>query len=220
MPAMPSSVNSSALALLALGLLAGCSTVYYETMERFGVHKRDLLVDRVTEARDSQQAAKEQFASALEEFSALTNFNGGDLQATYERLNKAFEDSEQRANAVSDRIRAVERVSEDLFDEWEDELELYTNQQLRASSAATLEQTRERYQNLLGRMHAAENTMTPVINAFRDQVLFLRHNLNSRAIASLRSEAGQIENDIEALIAEMESSINESNRFLTELDLI
>lgn len=208
------------VSLACLLLLASCSTVFYETMEQFGVYKRDILVDRVTEARDSQESAKEQFASALEEFTALTDFNGGDLQDTYERLNDAFEKSEDRANAVRDRIRAVERVSEDLFDEWEDELELHTNQQLRASSAATLAQTRDRYDDLLARMHAAENTMTPVIDAFRDQVLFLRHNLNSRAIASLRSEAGRIENNIQTLIAPMESSINESNRFLTELELI
>lgn len=209
----------SGLTVLLL-LTSACSTVYYETMEQFGVQKRDILVDRVTAARDSQEEAKEQFASALEEFSALTNFNGGDLEETYERLNASFESSEARAEEVSDRIRAVERVSEDLFDEWEDELSLYTNQSLRASSEATLRETRQRYQQLLARMRAAESTMSPVIDAFRDQVLFLRHNLNSRAIASLRTEAGRIEGDIATLITEMESSIAESNRFLQELELI
>jgi hypothetical protein len=69
-------------------------------------------------------------------------------------------------------------------------------------------------------MHAAESKMTPVVNAFRDQVLFLKHNLNSRAIASLRSELATIEGDISALIVDMENSITESNRFLSELALI
>ena len=207
-------------ALIAAAALVSCSTVYYETMEQFGVYKRDILVDRVEEARDSQEQAKEQFNSALQQFTALMDFDGGDLQQTYERLNAEFEESEDRADEVRDRIRAVENVSEDLFDEWEDELELYTNQSLRASSEQTLRNTRARYEQLLASMHAAENTMTPVINAFRDQVLFLRHNLNSRAIASLRTEASNIENDIASLISEMEASIAESNRFLNELDLI
>ena len=207
---------------LLLALLSGtaCSTVYYETMEQFGVHKRDILVDRVEEARDSQEAAKEQFSSALEQFTTLLNFDGGDLQAAYDSLNGEFEESESRAEAVSDRIRAVENVSADLFNEWEDELELYTNQSLRNSSAATLRQTRVRYEQLVASMHAAESKMTPVVNAFRDQVLFLKHNLNSRAIASLRSELATIEGDISALIVDMENSISESNRFLTELALI
>ena len=38
----------------------GCQKAYYGTMEKFGVHKRDIMVDRVEEARDSQQEAKEQ----------------------------------------------------------------------------------------------------------------------------------------------------------------
>ena len=206
--------------LLALLSLGACSTVYYETMEQFGIHKRDILVDRVEEARDSQEAAKEQFSSALEQFTTLLNFDGGDLRAAYDSLNDEFEESESKAEAVSDRIRAVENVSADLFNEWEDELELYTSQSLRSSSADTLRQTRVRYEQLVASMHAAESKMLPVVNAFRDQVLFLKHNLNSRAIASLRSELVTIEGDISALIVDMENSISESNRFLTELALI
>lgn len=209
------------LLILALGVsLNSCGTVYYETMEQFGVHKRDILVDRVEEARDSQEAAKEQFSSALEQFSALLNFDGGDLQATYTRLNTEFEKSEDRAENVRDKIRAVENVSTDLFKEWESELDLYTNQSLRRASETSLSDTRALYQQLVTSMHRAENKMVPVIDAFRDQVLFLKHNLNSRAIASLRTELVGIESDISALIQDMETSISESNKFLSELALI
>ena len=209
--------------LLLLGtivLLGSCSTAYYSAMEQLGVHKRDILVDRVEEARDSQEEAKVQFSSALEQFSSLLNFDGGDLQETYETLEGEFEESESRAGEVSDRIRAVESVSGDLFSEWEDELELYTNQELRRSSENSLSETQVRYQQLITAMHSAESKMEPVINAFRDQVLFLKHNLNSRAIASLRSELVTIEGDISQLISDMEASIAESNRFLTEMELI
>ena len=216
---MMNRIKTSLLILAALSL-AGCSSVYYNTMEQFGIEKRDILVDRVEEARDSQEDAKEQFASALEQFTTLLNFDGGELQRVYDRLNTEFERSERRAEEVTDRIRAVENVSEDLFDEWEDELDLYTDRNLRDSSERTLRQTRVRYDQLIATMHAAENTMVPVLNAFRDQVLFLRHNLNSQAIASLRSEVTSIESDIATLIEEMEASIAESNSFLEELQLI
>lgn len=208
------------LLLSTLLFLGSCSTAYYSAMEQLGVHKRDILVDRVEEARDSQEEAKVQFSSALEQFSTLLNFDGGDLQSTYETLETEFEESEARAGEVSDRIRAVESVSGDLFSEWEDELELYTNQELRRSSENSLRETRVRYQQLITAMHSAESKMEPVINAFRDQVLFLKHNLNSRAIASLRSELVTIEGDISQLISDMEASIAESNRFLTEMELI
>jgi len=206
--------------LATLFITAGCSSAYYSAMEQLGVHKRDILVDRVEEARDSQEEAKEQFSSALEQFTALLNFDGGDLQRTYNTLEAEFEESEDRASRVSDRIRAVESVSEDLFDEWTEELALYTNQELRRSSESTLRETRVRYEQLITAMHSAETKMNPVLNAFRDQVLFLKHNLNSRAISSLRSELTSIEDDISLLISDMESSIAESNRFLEEIALL
>jgi hypothetical protein len=40
--------------LLPLLLLLGaCAGVYYDTMESVGIHKRDILVDRVESARDA-----------------------------------------------------------------------------------------------------------------------------------------------------------------------
>jgi len=38
------------LPIIILGL-SGCSTMYYGTMEKLGVHKRDIMVDRVKAAR-------------------------------------------------------------------------------------------------------------------------------------------------------------------------
>lgn len=56
-------------AALIVGILlataSGCSSVYYDAMEKVGIHKRDILADRIEDARDSQHAAKEQFNSAL-----------------------------------------------------------------------------------------------------------------------------------------------------------
>ncbi len=73
--------------LISISFLAGCQTAYYKTMEKIGVHKRDIMVDRVEKARDSQEEAKEQFKSALEEFSSVLNFKGGDLEEKYNTLN-------------------------------------------------------------------------------------------------------------------------------------
>ena len=201
-------------------LLSSCSSAYYSAMEQLGVHKRDILVDRVEEARDSQEDAKVQFSSALTQFSTLLNFDRGDLQRTYETLEKEFEESEARVQDVSNRIRVVESVSAELFEEWEEKLSLYTNQDLRRSSENSLRETRVRYDQLIKAMYMAETKMEPVVNAFRDQVLFLKHNLNSRVIASLRTELSNKEGDISALISDREAFIAESNRFLTEMKLI
>ncbi len=199
-------------------LLTGCQTAYYGTMEKFGIHKRDILSDRVEEARDSQQEAKEQFKSALEQFSALTKFHGGELEEVYKKLNAEFEESEEAADNVHDRIEAVEDVAEALFEEWQDELDVYTNKSLRNSSEKKLLATKRRYAQLIKTMKRAEKKIEPVLSVFRDQVLFLKHNLNAKAIASLKTELRGVESNVASLVASMEKSIGEADAFIQTLN--
>jgi hypothetical protein len=211
-------VRPSTLLVLAVLVLTSCQTAYYAAMEKLGYPKRDLLVSRVEQARDSQQAAKEQFQSALERFRAVVNFRGGELEAKYNELNAELERSEARAQTVHQRIAAVEDVAEALFKEWEAELAQYTNETLRRASARQLAQTRQRYTPLLRTMKRAEAQMAPVLAAFHDQVLFLKHNLNARAIAAIRQEGVAVETEITGLIRAMEAAIAEADTFLKTLD--
>lgn len=205
------------LIMAGLAFGTGCQSAYYRTWEAFGWEKRHLLVDEVKETRDEQQAAKEQFASALESFIAVTQFEGGDLQAKYEELSDEYEESRKHAEAVRGRIDRVERVGEDLFSEWEDELELYQSDELRRASERQHRATRRQYDQLIRSMRAAESKMEPVLRAFHDQVLFLKHNLNARAIASLEDTATSIRDDVAQLIREMETSIEEANAFIEQM---
>lgn len=199
---------------LVMLLLSGCQTAYYKTMETLGYHKRDILVSRVEEARDTQQGAKEQFQSALEHFSAVLNFHGGELEEKYGQLQAELDRSEEQAEAVQRRVDAVESVAEALFEEWEAELEQYTSDRLRRSSAQKLAQTRQRYTPLIQAMRRAEAKIEPVLAVFRDQVLFLKHNLNAQAIASLHDELVSVEAEVASLIRELETSITQADTFI------
>jgi ElaB/YqjD/DUF883 family membrane-anchored ribosome-binding protein len=207
----------SAATLFLAFALGGCSSAYYKTMESIGIEKRDILVDRVEDARDSQDSASEQFASALEQFRATVNFDGGDLEDTYDRLNAEYERSVAEAEDVSERIDEVEDVAEDLFKEWERELEEYSRADLRRSSASLLNDTRKRYKQLMAVMRRAERSMEPVLEAFQDQVLVLKHNLNARAIGALRNELDSIERDTANLIAQMQKAIAEADAFIQSM---
>lgn len=199
--------------LLCLGL-AGCSSVYYSAMEKLGIEKREILVDRVGDARDAQSEAQETFRSSLARFQSVVDTPDTALQDKYDTIRTAYEDSEDAAEAVRDRIDAVEDVSEALFEEWEDELDLYESASLRRSSERQLAETRRQYDSLIARMHRAEAKMAPVLEAFEDQVLFLKHNLNAQAIGALEQELSQIRSDVDKLIREMEDSIAESEAFI------
>ena len=206
--------------LLSLALvltLAACQSAYYGAAEQFGIYKRDILVDRVEESRDAQAEAEEQFQSALEQLSELTNFDGGDLEDVYDDMNDEYESSVAAAEDVSERINAVDDVAQSLFREWEAEIEEYSNARFKADSQAKLRETRTRYDGMLTVLRGSEAKMEPVLSALKDNVMYLKHNLNARAIASLKVEFGEIEDDIEALIVEMRKAIASSDAFIASM---
>ncbi len=209
--------SSCVMIVVSALILSSCQTAYYGAMEKIGIHKRDILVDRVKGARDSQDDAKEQFKTALEQFSEVIDFDGGDLEKKYNKLNRSYEKSETAAAEVHERIDKIDSVAKTLFKEWTGELRQYTSPQLRKESQRQLNETKRKYEELMITMRAAAEKMDPVLAVFRDQVLFLKHNLNSRAITSIQTEARDVEKQIAILIKDMEASIAEADAFIREL---
>jgi predicted nucleic acid-binding Zn-ribbon protein len=205
------------LPLLLLAGLTACSSLYYSTMEKLGYQKRDLLVDRVQEAKESQADAKQQIQTTFEAFQGLTGFQGGELESRYKQLKGLHDQSTARAADVTKRIASIEEVGGDMFSEWEQEIEQIENRDLRAQSKKMKADTEQRYAGLIAAMKAAEQRMQPVLTAFHDQVLFLKHNLNAAAISSLQGEVTKMQSDVAGLIAEMQKAIDAADRFVQSL---
>jgi len=203
--------------LCAALVLTGCQSAYYAAAEQVGYHKREILVDRVEDARDAQADAEEQFVSAQEQLMTLIAFDGGDLQRVYDDLAAEYEASVDAADRVSARIDAIVDVAEALFDEWDAELAEYSNERLRADSERKLRETRRRYESLVKVMRRSEQRMEPVLAALKDNVLYLKHNLNARAVSALKLEFRQIDQDIDLLVAEVRKAIASSDEFIDSL---
>ena len=204
------------LTIVAIGL-ASCESTYYGAMEQFGIHKREILIDRIEDAQTAQEEGQEQFKDALEQFQAVVNFDGGDLEVIYNRLSSEYEDSVDAADTIRERIGSVESVAEALFSEWETELSEYSSATLKRDSQRQLEQTRRRFNQLMSSMRNAERTIDPVLASLKDNVLYLKHNLNARAIASLKGELNTVNEDVNALIEAMQAAINESSAFIDQM---
>lgn len=204
------------IALIAMTTVAmlGCQSAYYSAMEKVGVHKRDIMLDRVENAQTAQQDAQQQFKSALDQLSQLINYDGGDLAAQYELVNDQYEASKSSAEEVSDRISAIENVAEALFDEWNDEIQQYASASLKQQSQQKLRKTQRNYQSLIKSMHRAKDRMAPVLSALKDNSLYLKHNLNAQAIGALQGEYKTIKRDVESLLAEMSKAIEQSQQFI------
>lgn len=187
------------------------------SFDTFYLEPRDILVKRVAAASEAQQETAEEFKSALEEFKAVTNFDGGDLEKMFNKLNAAYENSEEAANTVSQRVDNVVKATNTLLKEWRDELDQYHDASIKTRAQNQFDETRTQSENLIAAMRDAEQKTKPVLGAFKDQVLFIKHNLNMQAVSSLRQETKIIEEDVSALIAEMEASIAEAEAFIKSI---
>jgi hypothetical protein len=196
----------------------GCDAIYYRAMKKIGKEKRDILVSRVKAARASQAEAQEEFKSALERFQAIVQVDGGSLEDKYSKLNAELERSEDRAKAVKDRIDAVRNVSKDLFKEWNDELGKYADRQLRQESERELRETRRRTDALIASMTRAQARVEPILRPLRDRVLFLKHNLNARALGSLTRELDTVRTGVDELVADMQRSIADADAFIAQME--
>jgi hypothetical protein len=209
------------VAWLALGgsgmSLPSMDSVTDFSIDRLWKEPRDLLVDRVEDARDTQQETIEEFQTAMEKFKSVTGFEGGELEAQYEKLNTAYERSADQAAGIGDKVDKVTLAANALLDEWRIELKDYHDERMRRMAEIKFDQTRAHAERLIASMRAVETRTKPVLALFRDQVLFLKHNLNARAISSLDRERVRIEGDVNVLIADMQAAIDEADRFIMAL---
>lgn len=205
------------LGTLVLAALVGCSSLYYSAWEQLGKQKRDLLRDYVVAARDDQIEANKEFKDALQVLREAYRVEPSKLQKTYDRLKESYDDAEGKSKDLEQRIEKMHRIANDLFAEWKKEANIIRNRSLRQDSLAQLEQTKERYAAMRGTLQRAEARMKPILEQFRDHVLYLKHNLNAQALGALQGEAANIEQSIEELIESMRGSIAETNEFIETL---
>ena len=212
-------MNKSKIALLCAlcTFLSGCSLIYYGAMEHLGKQKRDILVQRLLAVKKDQQATQQQLKTTLQAFQEVTGFQGGNLEKVYNKLNKELERSKDRANGLKKRVDSVDDVAKSMFSEWQGEIQGMHNATLRRQSQELLRTARQQHGLYMTRMRRTEENIQPVLEAFNDQVLFLKHNLNARAISSLRKTSAQIDAQASALIRDIEASSKQADDYIQTL---
>ena len=198
-------------------LLTGCKSTYYKTMRTLGKEKRDILVSRIKDAKKDQDQTKKQLQTTMESFQALTGFQGGSLEKSYNRLNSDYESAASQAGKLHDKIQSIDEVSNDLFKEWQGEINVMDNGKLKSQDLVMLRNAKTRQATYMRAMHETEDHIAPVLKNFQDQVLFLKHNLNSRAIGSLKSTSAGLQSDVAGLIQSIDASSQEADKLITSL---
>ena len=194
--------------------ITGCNTVYYSAMEKIGKEKRHLLVDNVEDVKESQTKAQEEFTDALTRIKELYAFDGGDLEKFYKRFKDSYDDCDSRARQIEKRVNDVKEVAKDLFVEWEAEIKQIHDVKLKSGSRDSLRDAKAKYARLETVMAASTKKMYPVLAKLNDYVLYLKHNLNAKAIGSLSGEVVSIEKEVAELIEDMTVSVTEAQKFI------
>ena len=203
--------------ILVLVVLSGCTSAYYKTMRTLGKEKRDILIARVKDAKKDQDQTKEKLKTTMESFQELTGFQGGSLESSYKRLNSDYESANDQAQKLHSKVDSIDQVSKDLFKEWQGEIGEMGNAKLKAQSTAMLRDAKLRQAAYMRAMRKTESQITPVLAAFHDQVLFLKHNLNSRAIGSLKGTSASLQGDVADLIQSIDASSAEADKLINSL---
>ncbi len=210
-------MRKAAIFLILLLVTTSCSSAYYAMWEKLGKQKRDLLRDNALKARQEQVETNTQFKDALEKLRASYPIKPTELSKTYDRLSGEYEQSKSKADSLQARIEKMNSIARDLFREWEREAESMSSSSLRSQSLSKLEQTKDRYEAMHSSLQRAHAKTEPVLSKFRDNVLFLKHNLNAQVVGALDSEASDMTREIDELIRSMNQSISETDKFLGEL---
>ncbi len=189
----------------------------YSAYEFFGIEKRDLFKKKIKNTKEDQQQAGESFKSALEKLKSIYSFSGGNLEKQYRNLDSAFQNAETKVKAVHASVVQLETVAQDLFTEWTKEIQQIKTDDLRSGSRITLSDTQKKYAVFHASLKKSEGRLNPVLTKLKDHVLFLKHNLNARALSGLKTESGKIQGDIEELLKEMNTSIAQADDFIQTL---
>ena len=215
----------TSLLLLLLPLTFSCANpikkavnkAKYSAYEMVGVEKRDLFKKEVSHVKEEQEETGEAFKDALTKLKEIYSFDGGDLEKAHGQLNSSYEDAKEKSAGVSARITKLNTVAQDLFTEWEGEIEQMSSADLKAKSRSKLGETKHKYGQLHKQLKTSEAKIAPVLGKLKDQVLFMKHNLNAKAIGGLKTESTRIQSDIEVLMNEMKESNQKAERLMETL---
>ncbi len=196
------------LVLVLVFMISGCGS------DR---EKRHLLKDEIKDVKKSQEKAEDEFKDALTRIKELYDYKDGNLEEYYEKLKQSYDDCNNRSVEIEKRILVVTKIADAHFLEWKMELKEIKDPELRNKSKSSLSTTRLKFKKLEKTLNDVAKRMHPILAKLNDYVLYLKHNLNAKAVAdSLGGQIMSIETDIIKLIEEMNKSIRETEIFIKD----
>lgn len=214
-----------AISICTAAALMGCMSkikevareAKYSAFEAVGYEKRDIFKRQVATVKEEQQVSQEEFSDALTQLKNVYKVDGGKLEGAYSKLKDSYDSAEKSSKEVTESIVKLNTIAGDLFKEWEKEISEMSTADLKQKSRNQLQLTQKKFNDYSSHLARSEQKMHPVLRKFKDQVVYLKHNLNASALTGLKAEANRIEGDITKLLSEMSSSMKQADELISTL---
>ena len=174
--------------------------------------KHDLLLERLEETIALQEETKQYLRDAYDVLSSVSD-DANAVEAQLDTLTQTYQQSEDIATSLKLQMKAVDRLANDLFNEWRRELRQYDNKNLRTKSAENLSKTKKQYQVLHEAMKKSYQSVAPLLSLLHDNELYLKHNRSVAAIQGFQQEVEAAGGHMDSMIENIELSIQESQSF-------
>ncbi len=187
-------------AALVLASVPACSFVNNMIKGKTGPADVDDLVAAVENVQKELDVSKGTMLAAVQGLQAITapDFQGDAVKA-YEQLVDVVENSEDQAEDLRKSIEKMQAEAVPVFDQWTKDLEAYSNPEMRQRSQARLSAARERYDAVVAAVEPVLVEYEAINQSFRDHVLFLKHDMNPAALATIQDDVRRIAKDATSL---------------------
>lgn len=200
-------------------LFSSCTTLYLKTWDAMGYEKREVLAKNIEEMKEDQEDTRETFRDALQTLKMDHNIASTKLEDFYDDLKDHYEDADEEAKDLRDRVKRVDEIAEAMFEEWDSEISTMSSNSLKSKSRQKKRQTERKFATLQTKTKKVVSSLDKPLARLRDQTLYVKHNLNAQSLDIFQAENKDIAQDVEKLLASIDRSIKEADQFLKESQL-
>lgn len=191
-----------ALALISLAGLAACAS-----SRTVGQRTTEELVEQVDDSSKMIQRAREQVQTTLANYNAIIENETENPTSAYKDLSKDIDRLLSRREDVRKRLEKMNKTAENLFAKWEQAISTIESEDLRDQATRRMETARQRFDEIVASVQKGREAFDPFVTSLNDQVTYLGFNLTPDAIAGLKDQAAQLNEDARSVFDSIDSAI-------------
>jgi cell division septum initiation protein DivIVA len=172
-----------------------------------GFRQTDRLMSRAENSARAIEDTKGELQRTLEAYNSMFDGSAKNPRRAYQISLRGVERSEKRVGDIQKRLNEMQIEADKYFADWTTSLDAIINQDLRRRSEARRDETRAGYDNIHQAALKAVAEYETFIGNFRDQLMFLGHDLNPSSISSLKEDAGKLNGEAAQLFSEADGSL-------------